>query len=70
MVKNMKKNDKQKLEDEIEQLKRKNMILSNFNKVLKKKVLIYKDTIERDQKYIDKLEERVKEYESKYRECN
>ena len=40
MVKNMKKNDKQKLEDEIEQLKRKNMILSNFNKVLKKKVLI------------------------------
>ena len=70
MVKNMKKNDKQKLEDEIEQLKRKNMILSNFNKVLKKKVLIYKDTIERDQKYIDKLEERVKEYESKHRECN
>ena len=66
----MKKNDKQKLEDEIEQLKRKNMILSNFNKILKKKVLIYKDTIGRDQKYIDKLEERVKEYESKHRECN
>ena len=40
MVKNMKKNDKQKLEDEIENLKKKNMILSNFNKVLKKKVLI------------------------------
>lgn len=66
----MKKNDKQKLEDEIEKLKKKNMILSNFNKVLKKKVLIYKDTIERDQKYIDKLEERVKEYESEHRKCN
>ena len=66
----MKKNDKQKLEDEIENLKKKNMILSNFNKVLKKKVLIYKDTIERDQKYIDKLEERVKEYESKHRKYN
>ena len=66
----MKKNDKQKLEDEIEQLKRKNIILSNFNKVLKKKVLIYKETIKRDQKHIDKLEERVKEYESKHRERN
>ena len=66
----MKKNDKQKLEDEIEQLKRKNIILSNFNKVLKKKVLIYKETIKRDQKHIDKLEERFKEYESKHRERN
>ena len=59
-----------KKQDEIERLKKRNIILSNYNKVLLKKVLIYKETIKRDQKHIDKLEERVKEYESKFGKCN
>lgn len=55
---------------EIEYLKEYNVVLKNYIKVLKKKLDISKDTILRNQKYINVLEERVKRYESKYRNNN
>ena len=55
---------------EIDYLKEYNVVLKNYIKVLKKKLDISKDTIIRNQKYIEVLEERVKRYESKYRNNN
>lgn len=55
---------------EIDYLKEYNVVLKNYIKVLKKKLDISKDTIIRNQKYINVLEERVKRYESKYRNNN
>lgn len=55
---------------ELEYLRGYTVVLKNYIKVLKRKLDISIDTINRNQKYIEKLEERVKMYERKHRSNN